>query len=75
LIHPVKNKILGPGCHEFDAQCGKKEYTAFNRTPFYQQMALLERRLRETTGFTDRLKKTVAQMLVPNPETDLEKIL
>jgi Fe-S-cluster containining protein len=74
LIHPVKNKILGPGCHEFDAQCGKKEYIAFNRTPFYRQMALLERRLREMTGFTGRLKKTVAQMLVPNSETDLEKI-
>jgi Fe-S-cluster containining protein len=73
--HPVKNKILGPGCHEFEDQCGKKEYTAFNRTPFYRQMALLERRLREMTGFTDRLKKTVAQMLVPNLETDLEKIL
>ncbi|MBC2713823.1 MAG: YkgJ family cysteine cluster protein [Desulfobacteraceae bacterium] len=69
--HPARNKILGPGCHEFDAQCGQKQYLTFNRTPFYQQMALLERRLREMTGMTDKFKKTVAQMLVK----DLEKIL
>lgn len=71
FVHPIKNKIFGPGCHEFDAQCGHEQYRVFNRTPFYREMALLERRLRETTGITEKLKKTVAQMLVPN----LEKML
>jgi len=71
FVHPVKNKILGPGCHEFDAQCGKKEYIAFNRTPFYRKMAQLENRIREKGGISEKFKKTVAQMLVK----DLEKIL
>jgi len=69
--HPVRNKIFGPGCHEFEAQCGQMQYLAFNRTPFYQQMAHLESRLRENTGMSEKIKKTVAQMLVE----DLEKIL
>jgi len=69
--HPIKNKILGPGCHEFEAQCNQKQYIPFDRTPFYRQMALLERRLREMTEMTDKFKSTVAQMIVK----DLAKIL
>ena len=75
FAHPIKNKILGPGCHEFEAQCGHEKYLAFNRTPFYQQMALLERRIREKSGINDKFKKTVAQMLVSTLETNLDNIL
>jgi len=71
FAHPVKNKILGPGCHEFEAQCGQKQYQTFNRTPFYRKMAQLEGHLREKTGISEKFKKTVAQMLVE----DLAKIL
>ncbi len=68
FAHPVRNKILGPGCHEFEKQCGETAYLEFNRTPFYQKMARLERGVRELTGITDKFKKTVAQMLVEDPE-------
>ena len=69
--HPARGRIFGPGCHEFEASCGNHSYIEFNRTPFYQQMAQLERGVRETSGITDRFKKTVAQMLAD----DLEKII
>ncbi|MCD6584194.1 MAG: hypothetical protein J7K96_00380, partial [Desulfobacteraceae bacterium] len=67
--HPIKHKIFGPGCHEFDAQCGHEQYRAFNRTPFYQEMARLEQCVRGVAGITQKFKKTVAQMLVSNLET------
>ncbi len=69
--HPVRGRMPGPGCHEFEANCGDHSYIEFNRTPFYQQMAQLERRVRETSGIRDRFKKTVAQMLAD----DLEKMI
>lgn len=71
LRHPARGKIPGPGCHEFEARCGRQPYIEFNRTPFYQQMALLERRVREMCGAGDKFKKTVAQMLVD----DMDKII
>jgi len=69
FVHPVKNKILGPGCHEFEAQYGKNEYISFNRTPFYREMAQLEHRIREKIGISEKFKKTVAQMLVKDLES------
>jgi len=75
FTHPVKNKILGQGCHEFEAQCGHEQYLVFNRTPVYQEMARLEQCVRGVAGITEKFKKTVAQMLVSNLETGLEKIL
>lgn len=64
LQHPVRGRMPGPGCHEFEAKCGRMPYVEFDRTPFYQQMAGLERRVREITGSSDRFKKTVSEMLV-----------
>jgi hypothetical protein len=40
------------------------EYIRFDRTPFYRQMAALEQELRKETGYTDKIKLTIAQMLV-----------
>ncbi len=71
FVHPVKSKIIGPGCHEFEAQCNQKQYMPFDRTPFYRQMAMLESQLKKETGVAEKIKKTVAQMLVK----DLEEIL
>ncbi len=71
FLHPVRDKIIGSGCHEFEAQCGQKKYLAFNRTPFYREMARLEQCVRGVAGINEKFKKTVAQMLVE----DLGKIL
>ena len=55
-----------PGCDAFLDQCrsgGKTEYIRFDRTPLYRRMAKLEKEVRMATGYTNRIKLTVAEML------------
>jgi len=68
FIHPSGNKMMGPGCGEFERLCGNMKYISFNRTPYYQKMVDLERRFREKTGETSKFKYTVAQMLLLDGE-------
>jgi Fe-S-cluster containining protein len=58
----VAKPIFGKGCKAgyFD----NKAYTAFDRTPFYKQMAQLEASWRSKTGQTDKIKETVAHMIL-----------
>jgi Fe-S-cluster containining protein len=66
LQRPAGNAIKNPGCDLFFEKCrasGKTDYIRFDRTPFYRQMAMLEQKLRCVTGYTDKLKFTIAQML------------
>lgn len=61
------NAIKNPGCDAFLHQCrqrGQTNYIRFDRTPFYRQMASLEQELRRQTGYPDKIKLTIAQMLV-----------
>jgi Fe-S-cluster containining protein len=61
------NPIMNPGCDEFFNQCrqrGQTDYIRFDRTPFYRQMAALEQELRRKTGCSDKIKLTIAHMLV-----------
>lgn len=54
-----------PGCHMFTRNIGMSvPYRTFDRTPFYQRMANLEQTLRRELGFNQRLKLTVAHMLL-----------
>jgi hypothetical protein len=53
----------GEGCGEFNALCGCKEYLRFDRTPFYSEMAGLEKKFRETLGLSGRIKMTVAGII------------
>jgi len=69
--HPARGSIRGPGCHEFDARCKGRNYGVFDRTPFYRRMGKLEQDVREYTGYSLKIKKTVAQILV----ADVEKML
>lgn len=67
LHRPGGNPIRSPGCNAFSEQCrqrGKTEYIPFDRTPFYRQMAILEKKMRLETGYIDKIKLTIAQMLV-----------
>ncbi len=67
LQRPGGNLIRNPGCDEFFNQCregGKTDYIRFDRTPFYRQMATLEQELRRKMGYSDKIKLTIAQMLV-----------
>ena len=71
LQHPARGSIRGPGCHEFEVHCKGRDHKVFDRTPFYRRMGKLEQDVREYTGYSLKIKKTVAQMLV----TDVETIL
>jgi len=57
----------GPGCGDFDRQCGDHPYIPFDRTPLYMEMAQLEKALREELSFNEKTRLTVAQMIAGFP--------
>jgi len=64
-----------PGCDAFFDQCrrgGKTDYIRFDRTPLYRRMALLEKEMRQATGYTAPIKLTVAEMLATRTENAYE---
>lgn len=67
LHRPPGSIVRHPGCDNFLDQCrerGKTDYIRFDRTAFYRQMAMLEKELRMATGYVDKIKLSIAQMLV-----------
>ncbi len=67
LQRPDGHVIKNPGCDQFFEQCrerGKTDSFRFDRTPFYRQLAMLEQELRRETGYVDKIKLSMAQMLV-----------
>ena len=71
-LHGIPHELHGPdgsamqgrGCDAFYRQCSQKEPFTFDRTPFYVKMAELESELRQAVGITQKIKMTVAQMIV-----------
>jgi Fe-S-cluster containining protein len=63
LVIPGREKTAGSGCGEFISRCGEKKYIAFDRTPFYAEMAGLEREFKTLFGISEKIKLTVAGML------------
>ncbi len=64
LSPPGRPKIQGAGCTEFERQFGDLPYAAFDRTPFYAEMAGMERRFRAQAGISEKFRMTVAMMLI-----------
>ncbi len=64
LQRPGQGLLYAEGCEVFTPQCQGKERFEFDRTPFYIEMAKLEKELRQTVGMTQKIKMTVAQMLI-----------
>ena len=64
LHRPGQGIIHSPGCEAFTEQSEGKGYFKFDRTPFYLEMAGLERELKQTVGIMQKLKMTIAQMLL-----------
>ncbi len=64
LRRPDGRHQVGPGCGDFDRQCGAACAPILDRTTLYAALAELERELRQRLGFTDKLRMTIAQMLV-----------
>lgn len=64
-LHQQNGRMLkGEGCRQFDGCAGGKPYIRFDRTPFYREMALLEKQARIITGISGKIKMTVAEMIV-----------
>ena len=64
--------FISSGCEEFSRQCKKTEYHKFDRTSFYKQMAMLENQLKTHFGIDQKIKKTVAEIILC--ETPSEQI-
>ena len=63
LRRPGRGILNSPGCHTFTLRCQGKIPFKFDRTPFYVQMAALEKEVRQAAGMTQKIKMTVAQMI------------
>ncbi len=64
LRQPGQSTVQGPGCSDFDVQCADPSYIQFDRTPFYFEMARLENEFKLAAGLTERIKLTVAEMVL-----------
>jgi hypothetical protein len=62
----MNRTVISAGCEEFSRRCQKKNYYKFDRTPFYDQMARLENHLKDHFGFNQKIKKTVAEIILCN---------
>ena len=67
LKKPGQPGIMGPGCGTFDSRCGRKPYICFDRTAIYRDMAKLEQAVRQATRVQDRIKMTIAEMILDVP--------
>lgn len=64
LQRPDGRKVVGPGCDDFYRQCGFLEGAVLERTPHYAALAALEQEFRRVTGHREKLKLTVAEMIL-----------
>jgi len=53
-----------PGCKAFHDRLKSLPYFRFDRTPFYLKLAYLEKTFRDKIGNTERIRLTVAEMLL-----------
>jgi len=67
LRRPGGGAVRGPGCDLFTRTAGDKPYIPFDRTPFYTEMARLEQSLRASLPASERVRMTVAEMIVRFP--------
>jgi Fe-S-cluster containining protein len=64
LRRPDGRTRTGPGCDDFYRQCGRGAAAPLDRTSLYMAMADLEQRLREKLNFRQKIKMTVAEIIV-----------
>lgn len=67
LCRPDGKIIRQPGCDAFFTHCrenGKTDYIPFDRTVFYRKMAGLEAGLRQKTGYSEKIRLTISQILI-----------
>lgn len=64
LHQPGREIRFGPGCDEFTRICDQAVYHKFDRTPHYFALANLENRFKHEVGFSEKVKMTIAEMIV-----------
>ena len=64
LRRPGQTVIRGSGCGMFDLRCSTQRYRKFDRTPFYFSMAKAEGEFKQAIGLSDRIKMTIAEMII-----------
>ena len=71
FVMPDGAKKAGPGCHRVEGVSG----VSLDRTPFYTELAMIEKNIREQTGYRERVRKTTAQMIMDmSLEVDIEEV-
>ncbi len=63
LQQPGMGIVRRPGCGAFSEQHLDKSYFKFDRTPFFMEMAMLEKEFKQAAGVNQKFKMTVAQMI------------
>jgi Fe-S-cluster containining protein len=64
LASPGRGVVKASGCRIFTRTCSVNKYFRFDRTPFYAEMAALEKELRQSAGGMHKIKMTVAEMII-----------
>ncbi len=64
LRRPDGRQLSGPGCDDFYIQCGQTHGGVLDRTPLYVEMAEIERQVRLALGFNEKIKMTIAEMII-----------
>ena len=73
FVMPDGSKRTGPGCHRVAA--GFAESKSLDRTPFYTELATIEKNIRQLSGYRERFRKTTAQMIMDmSLEMDIEEV-
>jgi len=78
LQRPGDQRSEGQGCAKFEKERMLKglPYRRIDRTPFYTDLANLEREIRTEIGYSQRFKKTIAEMIRDGgKEESLSRIL
>jgi Fe-S-cluster containining protein len=74
LHRPGEGLLQASGCDAFTRQFRGKQHFKFDRTPFYLEMAGLEKELRQALGMPIKIKMTVAQMIKTYSEQPLDAL-
>ena len=61
---PGRVPAFGAGCADFERRCKDRPGKVFDRTPLYRKMAALEQTFRTAAGCTEKMKLTVADMVL-----------
>ncbi len=64
LSRPGQGVIYSPGCETGTSLFEEKGYYQFDRTPLYIEMVKAEKGLREVSGYQEKMKMTVAEMIL-----------